>query len=631
MKYKKIKIKNFKGVQEKEYIPKNSLCVLTGLNGAGKTSFMEAVRFTITGTSPKNCIRAGHEMAEIETVLEKNTINYEKRHNGTVIRMNGEQITAKKLFEYLYGNSIVDNKVAENITYGELLERLKPSDFASLLLRYVPDELTYEIIRSYLPNRYIDTTPSTREKVELTPAQKEKAENVLKTVIPTSMEKFGINEINEMQELFAKQKAEQKHLIEALYSEYKKLPQNSVTIEKTSAEIENELKSVYEKFGAQAEKRKAAEAYKIAVEKREKQLQQIKSTQDQISELNIEEEPSEKDYKDNEQLLEKNSKTKEELSLSVGMLRESVQKTQQTIDKLSLPVCILSEKLKCDTDKSNLSNELSESIEKMTESIILQEKQITLLQKEEEELLQKQTDYRERKQKWDKKLLLQEHLKVMNDNLTILPEKVEIESDDLETRKKELESLAIAIKSKERLIQLKKELHDATENYHIYNYLAISLGKKGIVYEKVLEYYLSYFEEICNETTKQIGKNFKIKFYFKDGVNISCKADRNNYYVPYENLSSGEKMFASIVILDMLTQLTCAVYEDEDGNVIKSGVNILFMDGMEKMDENTIKQTLSFLTSSEIASYYDHIFINMVNHENLTELLKDSEIDWLEM
>ena len=59
---------------------------------------MEAVRFTITGTSPKNCIRAGHEMAEIETVLENNTIDYEKRHNGTVIRMNGEQITAKKLF-----------------------------------------------------------------------------------------------------------------------------------------------------------------------------------------------------------------------------------------------------------------------------------------------------------------------------------------------------------------------------------------------------------------------------------------------------------------------------------------------------------------------------------------------------
>ena len=90
-------------------------------------------------------------------------------------------------------------------------------------------------------------------------------------------------------------------------------------------------------------------------------------------------------------------------------------------------------------------------------------------------------------------------------------------------------------------------------------------------------------------------------------------------------------MFASIVILDMLTQLTCAVYEDQNGNVIKSGVNVLFLDGIEKMDENTIKQTLSFLTSSEISNYYDHIFINMVNHQNLESLLKNNKIDWIQM
>lgn len=631
MKYSKISVKNFKGIEEKVYIPKHSVCVLTGLNGAGKTSFMEAVRFTMTGKAPKKCIRAGHEISEIETELKGQNIRYEKGNKGTVICMNEKKITAKELFEFLYGDSMVDNKIAENITYGELLEHLEPADFANLLLRYVPDELTYDIIKSYLPNKYIDSTPATRERVEFTQQEMEKATIVLKKVIPESLDKFGIREITQMHELFAEQKLECKRELEVLYKDYKALPSTTTKCDRAIEEIEEELKQVYEKTGAQAEKRKAIESYNKAVQAREKQLKQIAEIEAQVQELKVKEAPSEKEYEKNVAKFEKNSKIKEELTLSVGMLKESIQNTQQTIDKLSQPICVLSEKLKCSTDKSQLSEELKDSIRKMTDSISLQEKQILSLQEEEELLLKKQAEYSEKKEMWDKKQLLEKHLQMLKENLMELPEKVEEKIEDIETKKKELETLLVAVKASAKKADLEKQLKEATENYHLYNYLAIALSKKGIVYEKILAFYLTYFENICNETTKQIGKNFKIKFYFKDGVNISCKADRNNYYIPYENLSSGEKMFASIVILDMLTQLTCAVYEDQNGNVIKSGVNVLFLDGIEKMDENTIKQTLSFLTSSEISNYYDHIFINMVNHQNLESLLKNNKIDWIQM
>ena len=70
MKFEQIEIENFKGINKITYIPKNKTCVLTGKNGTGKTSFIEAIRFALTGDAPDGCIADGKESTTVAIIME---------------------------------------------------------------------------------------------------------------------------------------------------------------------------------------------------------------------------------------------------------------------------------------------------------------------------------------------------------------------------------------------------------------------------------------------------------------------------------------------------------------------------------------------------------------------------------
>ena len=91
----------------------------------------------------------------------------------------------------------------------------------------------------------------------------------------------------------------------------------------------------------------------------------------------------------------------------------------------------------------------------------------------------------------------------------------------------------------------------------------------------------------------------------EDGVKVYAKTPAAAEPVYYTGLSSGEKLFVSFLVLDMLNQLT--------------GMRMAFIDNLEQLDRRTLEYAHSILTSEEFMESYDHIFVCGVDNQDITE------------
>ena len=65
MRIDQIKIQDFKNISNSTFCP-GQITAFVGSNGAGKTSWMEAFRYLLTGEAPENPIQDGKTQAVVE-------------------------------------------------------------------------------------------------------------------------------------------------------------------------------------------------------------------------------------------------------------------------------------------------------------------------------------------------------------------------------------------------------------------------------------------------------------------------------------------------------------------------------------------------------------------------------------
>lgn len=130
MKIKSILINNFKGINCLEFIPGNKTVALIGKNGIGKTSFLEAVRFALTGDAPNNCITDGATESTVLVRLEDGNEFSRTKYvsKPTKIRVNGRTTTAKNLETLLATITGLSDDALRIATSSEVLAGLKPSE-----------------------------------------------------------------------------------------------------------------------------------------------------------------------------------------------------------------------------------------------------------------------------------------------------------------------------------------------------------------------------------------------------------------------------------------------------------------------------------------------------------------------
>lgn len=139
----------------------------------------------------------------------------------------------------------------------------------------------------------------------------------------------------------------------------------------------------------------------------------------------------------------------------------------------------------------------------------------------------------------------------------------------------------------------------------VYSSLIDAFDDKGPIKTGIIDYYVKEFERVCN-TYSAKAEGFEISFVPENGVKVYAKTPAAAEPVYYTGLSSGEKIFVSFLVLDMLNQLT--------------GMRIAFIDNLEQLDRRSLEYAHSILTSEEFLESYDHIFVCGVDNQDITDV-----------
>ena len=150
----------------------------------------------------------------------------------------------------------------------------------------------------------------------------------------------------------------------------------------------------------------------------------------------------------------------------------------------------------------------------------------------------------------------------------------------------------------------------------IFELLVKALEPKGPVIQAFIESIAEFLEISCNERAELLKTGFETKFVPEDGLQVLFKPKDGAEFLPFSNLSNGERIFAELILTDLINSFCNS--------------RILILDDTDHLDENTFKKLLDFVTKKEIKDLYDTIILSCVNHDDMLELIKDYDVDRIE-
>lgn len=616
MKIKKLEMTNFKGTDSLTLDLPEVVSIFYGNNGAGKSSVIEAFKYILTGKCPYNVIKNGTAYTMVRAVLENDDIvQIVKQANGsaTKYKYNGSATTGKSILEEIQKQTGVELETANAITLTELLLNMKPKDFAQLILKYITEELEYADVESYMPKTYEAKNPHNEEKTEYTNTEIDAAKKIGEKLFPKG--KFGTAKIAEISGFCREQSLALRNDIKFRQKTVDSLP--NVKPSRSQKEVEDDLAEIYKAEGAQENYKKALIAYQNAEATKLQQEKLVADIQTQVDAITCTK-PNDTKLKEVKEQIEAAKNSKIRFAKIEMSLESSIKSSKKILDNLDAPVCPISCKLTCTTDKSGIKNDLLEEIKNFEESLESMKEEIQKVDKEIAKLESELKALRDEEMLYQKKITLINNLNAAKKAIRPLPQKPTIQNVvDFKTEKADLEKELALCKNYTKRIEEINAIDTLVQKYHMYNYLYVALCDKGEVLQNVMNYYVGILSKVCNDRIALVAKDYEFKFTFDDGLILEFKPGANKDFVVFESLSEGEKAYASFFVLDMLNQLSKTFVTDENGNTVSIGFNTLFLDGLEKLDGKTIDALFEIIQNQNILDDYDNIIVNMVAYKEL--------------
>jgi len=597
---KKITATNFKGFEQFILEPKGKMIAITGKNGKGKSTTTEMLRYAITGIAPENVITTGKDEMMVDVSLDSGIEFTRSVHvtKPSKVTLCGKASTAKNLADQLQSETGIEQAVMKLASSAEVLENLKPEELGQLFLKYIPEELDFDSVISYIPN----ITPEMAAE--------------LSQLLPEMPELFGMSLINEAYDSFCEIRKEAKKERDNC-----KVKANSFIGEpplKTLAEAEKELEDLTRQEGAAAGAIALEKAYKQAVELHEKQETSIKDLKTKID-ANSATRPNPQVLDD---ILAKKKICTTEIVESEKLqqtLENTIELLRKTVEDLGKPICPISNKLVCNTDRSHVEEELKDTIKENTEGLEYQKNEVAKHRQAMNDLTMKEDEYRKNASEYEKKILLMSQLTELQKNLVTVPAKpASVTTVDYAVAKEEIKKEITKIRQYEDAEKEKAKLLILEERVKMYEAIVSALAPKGVVVEGVTKHYISIFEQVCNDRASILKPDFQIKFVYEDGVKIMCQPKAGSDFLPYSNVSAGEKAVVMFLILDMINAMC--------------GLNILILDELEKLDKDVFECLMKLLSDPVIQNDYDHIIVCAVDHEDTINTLSNIQnIEWIKL
>ena len=402
MEFESVIITNFKALKKYEYNPEHKIAVLCAPNGTGKTSFLEAVRFGLTGDTPDNCINDSADEATVSIALKSGLVFSRTKHitKPTKIRVAGKSTTAKNL-ELLLSDETGIGKDAMRITTSQdILSAMKPDELGSFLMSYVPEEVDFDTVVKYIP--------------DITPQEK----NELATYLPAMPIKFGLDTVEDAyQRIFESRSFAKKS------KENRDAQINAVATEppvRPLREVLEEEADILCKEGAQTAAKAAIELYESAVKSRERAEENLRMLQSEIDAITAK--------KPNDEVLKTITEKKAECNKRIAdansmlaMINSNIDLFSNTVANLGKPVCPISERLVCTTDKSAVREELEELIQANKDGASIQTEIIKKAEVELNDLRSQERMWNDNAKAYAQKTALVNRYAVEKKNLPVIP------------------------------------------------------------------------------------------------------------------------------------------------------------------------------------------------------------------
>ena len=155
----------------------------------------------------------------------------------------------------------------------------------------------------------------------------------------------------------------------------------------------------------------------------------------------------------------------------------------------------------------------------------------------------------------------------------------------------------------EKFVEDKKEAERQAEELKTYETVTALCDIKGIR-SMVLMNVLTPLEQLTNQKADAFG--LRLKFELTDTIELSV-AKTGKGFVPFENLSKGERMVVSVLLVYVI-------------NKIKD-VNILILDDVDKLDKNNTRKLVEMLQADPVIKT---VFLAVAEHEESRKVCADA-------
>lgn len=590
-----ISIRNFKGIEDLQLNAKK-LNAIIGKCGSGKSSLLDAIRFALTGKAGKEVIRKGcREASVVLRFSDNSTIERIRRTSENISKCNGKSSTKRSLDEFLAARNMNPCWI-ESLCSVDWFAGLSSKDLNNFFMTILPLRAKAETVVELVAQLDKDLT--------------EKKEKYLMEEILKKQEIFSFNDLANGYNTAYTVRQELKRK----YNEM--LPRctfNETVPAKTREDIEKELNNISQVEAAEKEYSKRLKEYASSKKQHDlaiKRLDEMKKELDTYSSCKKPKEETKAQAGADRKLFQVHIKRTNEY---IGTINSTLDLLKRTLDNLDKPICPISEKLICTTDKSQLKEELLSLIQK-NENALASNKEF--LAKCEDQVRKRDdiiSNYQKEVYRYEQKTTLENNISkfIVPE---ILPEPQKVEKAHLEAKKKELLDLLSILSRYEKVQQNKKELAKIKDKYDLAQFAVKVLDSKIGIPALILQRTLRFFEKKCNEKASLLREGFQIHFLSDNGITIQVSPGKGKPFVDMKEVSTGEFVCVAYILMTMIGEATKC--------------HLFLIDNLDRLDTEYLNALLSLLEEDK---KIEQVFLGGVDHADVERTLNDKSFQIIHM
>lgn len=590
-----ISIRNFKGIEDLQLNAKK-LNAIIGKCGSGKSSLLDAIRFALTGKAGKEVIRKGcREASVVLRFSDNSTIERIRRTSENISKCNGKSSTKRSLDEFLTARNMNPCWI-ESLCSVDWFAGLSSKDLNNFFMTILPLRAKAETVVELVAQLDKDLT--------------KKKEKYLMEEILKKQEIFSFNDLANGYNTAYTVRQELKRK----YNEM--LPRctfNETVPAKTREDIEKELNNISQVEAAEKEYSKRLKEYASSKKQHDlaiKRLDEMKKELDTYSSCKKPKEETKTQAEADRKLFQVHIKRTNEY---IGTINSTLDLLKRTLDNLDKPICPISEKLICTTDKSQLKEELLSLIQK-NENALASNKEF--LAKCEDQVRKRDdiiSNYQKEVYRYEQKTTLENNISkfIVPE---ILPEPQKVEKAHLEAKKKELLDLLSILSRYEKVQQNKKELAKIKDKYDLAQFAVKVLDSKIGIPALILQRTLRFFEKKCNEKASLLREGFQIHFLSDNGITIQVSPGKGKPFVDMKEVSTGEFVCVAYILMTMIGEATKC--------------HLFLIDNLDRLDTEYLNALLSLLEEDK---KIEQVFLGGVDHADVERTLNDKSFQIIHM